>query len=83
MAETPTQEAMMSDTVQTAIDAFFAFRSRQIQRSAWENTMRQMNTLPHHLIADVDPHAASAAERELIAKPFNRTDGIHKLYSFD
>ncbi|QRM45158.1 hypothetical protein [Rhizobium sp. BG4] len=47
---------MMTDTVQTAIDAFFALRSRQIQRTAWNNTMRQMTALPHHLIADVDPY---------------------------
>ena len=73
----------MTDAVHSAIDAFFAFRSRQIQRSAWENTMRQMSVLPHHLIADVDVHAAAATERELIAKPFNKSDGIHKLYSFD
>ena len=46
----------MTDTVQTAIDAFFALRSRQIQRTAWNNTMRQMTALPHHLIADVDPY---------------------------
>lgn len=46
----------MTDTVQTAIDAFFALRSRQIQRTAWSNTMRQMTALPHHLIADVDPY---------------------------
>lgn len=47
----------MTDTVHSAIDAFFAFRSRQIQRAAWDNTMRQMTALPHHLIADVDPYA--------------------------
>lgn len=46
----------MTDTVHSAIDAFFAFRSRQIQRAAWDNTMRQMTALPHHLIADVDPY---------------------------
>jgi hypothetical protein len=74
---------MMTDTVHSAIDAFFAFRSRQIQRAAWDNTMRQMTALPHHLIADVDPYASASAERELTRKTFNKTDGIHKIYSFD
>lgn len=73
----------MTDTVHSVIDAFFAFRSRQIQRSAWDNTMRQMTALPEHLIIDVDPHAAAAAERELMAHSFNKTDGIHKINSFD
>lgn len=73
----------MTDTVQTAIDAFFALRSRQIQRTAWNNTIRQMTALPPHLIADVDPYAAAAAERELMTKSFNKTDGIHKINSFD
>jgi hypothetical protein len=54
---------MMTDTVHSAIDAFFAFRSRQIQRAAWDNTMRQMTALPHHLIADVDPYASIRSEQ--------------------
>lgn len=73
----------MNDVVHSAIDAFVAFRSRQMQRSAWDNTMRQMTALPGHLIADVDPYAAAATERKLLATNFKKSDGIHKIYSFD
>jgi hypothetical protein len=77
------KEAMMTDTVHSVIDAFLAFRSRQIQRAAWDNSIRQMSALPAHLIIDVDPYAASAAERDLIAHSFKKSDGIHKINSFD
>lgn len=73
----------MTDAVHSVIDAFFAFRSRQLQRAAWDNTIRQMTALPEHLILDVDPYAAGAAERDLIAHSFNKSDGIHKINSFD
>lgn len=47
----------MTEAAHSILDIFFAFRARQMQRNAWENTMRQMTALPSHLIADVDPYA--------------------------
>ncbi|WP_143534249.1 hypothetical protein [Rhizobium sullae] len=47
---------MMTGTAYSILDTFFAFRARQLQRTAWENTRRQMSTLPSHLIADVAPY---------------------------
>ncbi|WP_155774433.1 hypothetical protein [Rhizobium etli] len=47
----------MTETAHSILDIFFTFRARQLQRTAWENTMRQMTALPSHLIADVAPHA--------------------------
>ncbi|MFA1626853.1 hypothetical protein ACDY96_30205 [Rhizobium mongolense] len=47
----------MTEAAHSILDIFFAFRARQLQRTTWENTMRQMTALPSHLIADVDPYA--------------------------
>ncbi|ULJ73039.1 hypothetical protein [Rhizobium gallicum] len=47
----------MTEAAHSILDVFFAFRARQLQRTTWENTMRQMTALPSHLIADVDPYA--------------------------
>ncbi|TCU12963.1 hypothetical protein [Rhizobium sullae] len=37
----------MTGTAYSILDTFFAFRARQLQRTAWENTIRQMSTLPN------------------------------------
>ncbi len=73
----------MTGTAHDILDIFLALRTKQLQRYAWENTMRQMAALPKHLMADVDPYAVAAAERELISRSFSKPDGIHKIYSFD
>ncbi|NLS04932.1 hypothetical protein HGP14_16430 [Rhizobium sp. P32RR-XVIII] len=73
----------MTGTAHEILDIFLAFRTKQIQRAAWQNTMRQMAALPQHLVADVDPYAAAAAERDLISRSFNKPDGINKIYSFE
>jgi hypothetical protein len=73
----------MTQTAQTILEAFFAFRSRQVQRATWNKTLRQMTHLPDHLIDDVDPHAKANVERNLTRPSFNNSDGIHKIYSLD
>ena len=73
----------MTGTAHEILDIFLAFRTKQIQRAAWQNTMRQMAALPQHLVADVDPYAAAATERDLISRSFSKLDDIDKLYSFD
>ena len=73
----------MTGIAHDIVDIFLAVRTKQLQRSAWQNTMRQMAALPEHLMADVDPHAAAATERDLISRSFRKPDGIHKIYSFD
>ncbi|MFP3546908.1 hypothetical protein SB748_26090 [Rhizobium sp. SIMBA_035] len=72
----------MTDTVHSAIDAFFAFRSRQIQRAAWDNTMRQMTALPHHLIADVDPYACRDQLDEIPPKALETPEQTQRLRFF-
>ncbi|NNH33162.1 hypothetical protein C9413_28175 [Rhizobium sp. SEMIA 4085] len=47
----------MTEAAHSILNIFFAFRAKQLQRTARENTMRQMTALPSHLIADVDPYA--------------------------
>ncbi|MBB4228839.1 hypothetical protein [Rhizobium mongolense] len=58
----------MTEAAHSILDIFFAFRARQLQRTAWENTMRQMTALPCHLIADVDPYALNNT-REGVTQP--------------
>ncbi|WP_156886420.1 hypothetical protein [Rhizobium gallicum] len=59
----------MTEAAHSILDIFFAFRARQLQRTTWENTMRQMTALPSHLIADVDPYALNNT-REGGTQPF-------------
>ncbi|SCW56580.1 hypothetical protein SAMN02927900_02721 [Rhizobium mongolense subsp. loessense] len=58
----------MTEAAHSILDIFFAFRARQLQRTTWENTMRQMTALPSHLIADVDPYALNNT-REGVTHP--------------
>lgn len=53
----------MTGTTHEILDIFLAFRTKQIQRAAWQNTMRQMAALPQHLVADVDPYYGIKSNR--------------------